>query len=189
MKVHQITGARTLSLALAAIGLGAAVIAAGASADFKSVKDPRGHVRCFHDRGADRPCTDAEKRNADIVRATAGHDGRRLRHTIRVVGKVQSGSLSINTDSDPECSRAVYFQRGSEIARIQWRDCGDGGPSTGHASFHRHSVEISFSKRSIGNPPSYDWLANVCAGPWAGHACDHAPSGRRHGLFIHHSLG
>jgi hypothetical protein len=84
MRFQQITRARTLSFALAAIVLGAAVIAAGASANCKSVKDPRGDAKCFHDAGGERPCTDAEKRNADIVRATAGHDGRRLRHGIRV---------------------------------------------------------------------------------------------------------
>ena len=57
----------------ASVVLGAAVIAAGASADFRSVNDPRGDTKCGHETGQHGACSAKSRRNADIVRATAGH--------------------------------------------------------------------------------------------------------------------
>ena len=139
----------------AIVVLGAAVIAAGASADFKSVNDPRGDTMCFHDAGfAPKPCSDSKRRNADIVRTTAGHDGASLKHTIRVVGEIRAGGLFINTDSDRDCEFFLQVRRDTDV-----RECAKHAPVTGPArhEFHRHSVEISFSKESIGNPQSYGW--------------------------------
>jgi len=183
----------------AIVVLGAAVIAAGASADFRRVNDPRGDVECIHDNlpaGEVPTCSDSKRRNAEIVRATAGHGKNgRLKHTIRVVGKFQRGIqdvyLGIDTDSD-ECERSFLFRPGNEKAKFKTR-CrrGDGTHRrAGRVSFHRHSAEILFSKRSIGNPRRYDWSVGVCAvaptgtGSWT---CDFAPNGA-HSRSIRHQL-
>ena len=94
---------KRFAILIGAAALGAAVMAAGASADFTSVDDRRGDTKCFNDGGSHRPCSDSARRDADIVRATAGHDGTRLKHTIRVVGKFRSVHLLINTDSETNC--------------------------------------------------------------------------------------
>jgi hypothetical protein len=173
---------KRFAILIGAAALGAALIAAGASATFRSVDDPRGDAKCFHERSSPqrphRPCSDSTMRNAEIVRATAGHDGRRLKHTIRVVGRFQRGpfrgaSLLINTDSDSECEFKL-FAPGSAV-----RECGGGSARTGSArvDVHLHSVEIFFSKRAIGFPRFYGWNAHAFAGPPAGHAVDHVPNG------------
>jgi len=51
---------------------------------------------------------------------------------------------------------------------------------------HHHSVEISFSKRSIGNPDGYGWYALAFAGPKVAPAWDYVP--KRDG-YITHRLG
>ena len=146
---------KRFAILIAAAGLGAAVIAAGASADFKSVNDPRGDTRCSNEGGGHKPCSDWMRRNADIVRVTAGHEGTRLRHTIRVVGKFQFAQLEFNTDSDRRCDFYTLVDRWGGSPVQKW----PGGRVTGRARFvfHRHSVEILFSERSIGNPQSYGW--------------------------------
>ena len=172
-----------------------ALVAAGASADFRSVHDPRGDTKCYHEHEDNRiPCSDSVKRAADIVEATAGHEGGRLKHTIRVVGKIHGGALIINTDSDPECEFSTLGAgRGEGKAKI--RACPRGSNGTiGRAryDFHLHSVEISFSKESIGSPEHYGWWAFAFAGPLRGHATDGVPT-RDHGApvdgYIPHRLG
>ena len=102
---------KRFAIVIGAAALGAAVMAAGASADFRSVHDPRGDTRCYHEQSAGISLARTRmRRNADIVRATAGHDGQRLRHTIRVVGKFHAATLLINTDSDPDCEWSVVRQ-------------------------------------------------------------------------------
>ena len=102
MRAHGREGqmGKRFAIVIGAAALGAAVMAAGASADYTSVDDPRGDTKCLHEGGGHTPCSASKRRNADIVRATAGHDGTRLKHTIRVVGKFQRAQLGINTDSD-----------------------------------------------------------------------------------------
>jgi hypothetical protein len=172
------------------------LIATGASADFRSVHDPRGDAKCYHD-GGPKPCSDSVKRAADIVRATAGHEGGRLKHTIRVVGKIHQGALLINTDSDPGCEWTFWpLIRGRKGSSSKIKAC-DTGRSTGRAryDFHLHSVEIFFSKRSIGNPQSYGWWARAFAGPLEGHVIDDVPTGDPlngyplNGIYIPHRLG
>ena len=96
--------------------------------------------------------------------------------------------LLIDTDSD-ECGRWFSFRPSNERAKVS--GCGGTRRRAGRVSFHRHSIEILFSKRSIGNPRRYDWWASVCAeaptgtGSWA---CDHAPNGG-HLRYIRHWLG
>jgi hypothetical protein len=168
--------------------LGAAVMAAGASADFSSVNDPRGDVRCGHGHKV-RPCSDRMRRNADIVRATAGHEGTRLRHAIRVVGKFRSVHLLINTEPDPECEGSLFVRRGE---RPTGGEClGDRPGVIRHArvDFHFHSVEISFSKGSIGNPASYGWTAYTLLGDSRADTFDHVPNGPNMFQYIEHSLG
>jgi hypothetical protein len=169
---------KRFAAALGAAALGAALMAVGASADFRSVGDPRGDRKCDHgiDTGPARPCSHSNKRNADIVRATAGHEGGRLRHTIRVVGKFQSAGLYISTDSDRYCELYVGARRGH--GRSEIRPCHSNAPPTGRArmDFHHHSVEIFFSERSIGNPQSYGWRLGAIAGRPAGHAHDYVPN-------------
>jgi hypothetical protein len=170
------------------------LMAAGASANFRSVHDPRGDTECFHDGGT-KPCSSV-KRNADIVSATAGHERGRLKHRIRVVGKIHEGGLLINTDSDPGCEWTFYplIRGGDGSSKI--KAC-DTGRSTGRAryDFHLHSVEIFFSKRSIGNPQSYGWWARAFAGPLEGHVIDDVPTGDPlngyplNGIYIPHRLG
>jgi len=163
---------RRFAIVIGVAALGAALIAVGASANFRSVHDPRG---------------DTKRRNADIVRATAGHEGGRLRHTIRVVGKFKRGELVINIDSDPTCELFLVARRGHGT-RFKFRKCYGGGPvsSTGGAryDFHQHSVEIFFSKSSIGNPQSYGWRVLTIAG---GEFADLLPNVSRH--YIRHRLG
>jgi hypothetical protein len=172
------------------IGVAAAgVMAAGASADFRSVHDPRGDTRCFHDGGADKPCSDAMRHNADIVRATAGHEGTRLKHRIRVVGKLRSVHLLINTDSDTDCEWSLFVRRGER--RPQRGDCpglrGDDVIRRARLDFHFHSLAISFSKSSIGNPASYGWSVYTGLGGWRATAFDRVPE--RRDRYIEHSLG
>jgi len=152
--------ARTIT---AIVVLGAAVTAAGASANFRSVDDPRGDTGCKSESGS---CSDSHERKADIVRATAGHGKNgRLKHTIRVVGKLHGASIDFNTDLSNR--RAEWasdcHRRGKRHTRIRGDDP---TMSMGRArcDFHRHSVEISFSKSSIGNPHRYGWRVFVTSG-------------------------
>jgi hypothetical protein len=183
---------------VSAVLLGAAVIAAGASgANFSSVDDPRGDVECIRHHRVTLShlllrvpgevitgCSDSRKRNADVVRATAEHEGGRLRHTIRVVGEIQHWTLTINTDSDSESEWHLGAERGGGGGLRCRRD----GVDTGRvrADFHLHSVEIFFSKRCIGNPRRYGWRANAIAGPPRKQAVDFVPNG---GGYIRQRLG
>jgi hypothetical protein len=169
----------------AIVVLGAAVIAAGASADFRRVNDPRGDTLCDHG-----PCSASAKRNGDIVRATAGHEDGKLRHTIRVVGKFQFAILEINTDSDGDCEFFLEAHRGRRSGHV--RECNSPRPRHGRTrmDFHRHSVKIVFSERSIGNPQSYGWRAFAFGGtrplPGTATSFDHVPAQSR---YIRHRLG
>jgi hypothetical protein len=179
-------GKRFLIL-IGAAALGAALMAGGASADFRSVDDPRGDTTCYRNRPAHPPCSDWMKRNADAVRATAGHEGGRLRHTIRVVGKIQEVRLQISTDSDRDCELYVPARRGQGRSG-EVRKC-HSPVRTGRArmDFHHHSVKIVFSEGSIGSPQSYGWRLRTFVGGQAGFAKDFVPSdGHR---FIRHRLG
>ena len=178
---------KRLAILIGVAALGAAVIAAGASADFTSGGDPRGDTLCFHEVGH-QPCSDSKRRNADIVRATAGHDGTLLKHTIRVVGKIHAVQFEINTDSDRGCEFILLAGLGY---RDDVRECTQRGRVTGPAryDFHRHSVEIFFSKESIGNPQSYGWHAlteSLGKDYLAADAADFFPNGR---AYIQHRLG
>lgn len=188
---------KRFAILIGAAALGAALMAVGASADFRSVGDPRGDTKCHHEREANhRPCSDSMRRNADIVKATAGHGGTRLRHTIRVVGKVQSARLAINTDSDPFRD---WIVKGIERGRGRSGEVLEGGPfrgqrhRTGRAryDFHHHSVEISFTEGSIGNPRHYGWSVYASAGRSAGHSVDYVPKlrGGHYIRYIGHRLG
>jgi hypothetical protein len=177
MRAHGREGqmGKRFAIVIGVAALGAAVIAAGASADFRSVGDPRGDTKCSHERGVHRrPCSDSKRRNADVVRARAGHEGQWLKHTIRVVGKFQEGALWINTDSHPGCEWYLWASRGGN----DFRECSEQGRVTGPARFdlHPHSVEIFFSKTSIGNPQSYGWRVSTFAGGSAALAGDFVPS-------------
>jgi hypothetical protein len=156
------------------------------AASARSVNDPRGDEKCFHDGGSHKPCSDRKMRDADIVRATAGHESTRLRHTIRVVGKVQQVQLMINTDSDPDCERRLFSPVGGGDGITTVRGCGSGHTGRARYDFHRHSVEIFFSKSLIGNPSRYGWIAYTSAGGWRAHAVDGVPNG---GGYIPHRLG
>ena len=187
------------------IGLAAAgVMAASASADFSSVHDPRGDTKCHRGgSGQDghKPCSDSSRGNADIIRATAGHEGTWLRHTIRVVGKFRSGWLALSTDSDRTCEWYVDFdrQRKDEIRPARFgadpADCyreGPGGEGPGgraKVEFHLHSVEVSFRESQIGNPLGYGWRAGAFASgnPSRGLAGDDVPHGRV--SYIRQELG
>ena len=161
--------ARTIT---AIVVLGAAVIAAGASANFKSVNDPRGDTKCSH-----RPCSDSAKRNADIVRATAGEERGHLKHTIRVAGNApQGGALRINIDSDPGCEWKIGIpHRGEFISSIVPCSGEPNAPTRCCAEVHRndgtpsspysvHNVVITFKKKKIGSPRSYGWRAQTEVG-------------------------
>jgi hypothetical protein len=185
--------ARTIT---AIVVLGAALIAVGASADFRSVPDPRGDVKCYdHNVSATVPCSHlaSKARNADIVSATAGHDGALLKHTIRVVGRApQAGWLRINTDSDPGCEW-IATTPGKPEMYSGFEPCA-GEPNASApfccARVHRydgpprsvvHKTVITF--KWIGSPRSYGWSYETEAG---GEAFDHVPNG---GGYIRHRLG
>jgi hypothetical protein len=177
---------RTRIIIIAIVVLGAAVIAVGASADFRSINDPRGDTRCIQVGGHPHPtCSDSKKRNADIVRATAGHTDRGLKHTIRVVGKLKGAALHIITGSHPGHHLYLFIERGQR--RAEFRKLSDFPGPVGGAwmDFHLHSVEIHFRKRAIGSQ-SYRWNAAVQARGAAGTALDIAPGP---GSFIRHRLG
>jgi hypothetical protein len=147
---------KRFAILIGVTALGAALIAVGASANFRSVDDPRGDTGCKPESGS---CSDSQKRNADIVRATAGHGKNgRLKHTIRVVGKFQGGEIQFNTDLSNRSPEWILDLHRGHRHRIRTPLT---AMSIGRArcDFHRHSVEISFSKRSIGNPHHYGWRA------------------------------
>jgi hypothetical protein len=189
---------KRFAILIGAAALGTALMAVGASADFRSVHDSRGDTRCFHERGTP-DCSNSSRRNADIVRATAGHEGGRLKHTIRVVGKFQGAEFMISTDSDRDCEWKADIKRGQERAgRRALRPCsGNGNAPTGRAryDFHRHSVEILFREGSIGNPQSYGWRVFTSAGVAGAppvHAVDRVPNSGsypRNRRYIRHRLG
>jgi hypothetical protein len=182
---------RRFAVLIGAAALGAAVIAVGASADFKSVNDPRGDTKCVdHDVPASGGhCTDWMKRRADIVRATAGDERGTLKHTITVVGVAgEGGALLINTDSDPGCEWSIdLLHPGEFISQIvpcagqpnaSTRCCAqvhrsDGTPGNPYSV---HDVVITFKKGKIGSPRFYGWSAQVFAGPAAGHVVDGVPN-------------
>jgi hypothetical protein len=166
----------------------------------RSVHDPRGDPGC--ERGREgygpKPCSDSTMGSADIVRVTAGHEGTRLRHTIRVVGKFQSGSLVFSPDPDRNCEWALNLERGKR--KVEFRnlqECGHGGNPGGFAGpggrakieFHRHSVEVVFRERSIGNPDGYGWQAYAAAlgPPDRGLAYDYVPDDLDG--YVFHELG
>ena len=169
---------KRFAIVIGAAALGAAVMAAGASADFRSVNDPSGDTKCLHEVGGHKPCSDRKKRSADIVRATAGHHGTRLKHTIRVVGRFHGALLLFNTDSDRYCDRTLSISRRGGLA---WGWCLNNphtGPGHARVDLHRHSVEIFFKERSIGNHlDSYGW--NVYTATGIGQSARPTP-GRRH---------
>ena len=176
---------KRLAIVIGAAALGAAVMAAGASADFRSVHDPRGDTTCGHENGGHKPCSAKSKRTADIVRATAGHgENGWLKHTIRVVGKFDSGALSINTDSDPLCEFVVGVFRDSSGDVFECTVNG-GVSRPARYVFHRHSVAFFFNERSIGNPQSYGWSFST----WAGDRRVAHDFVRNHGGYIPHQLG
>jgi hypothetical protein len=173
-----------------------------------SVDDPRGDQVC--ERGREgygpKPCSDSMKHSADIVRATARHEGTRLRHTIRVVGKFQSGWLSINTDSGERCEWLLRLGRlgrapGRHVEFPKLRKChpaahglspGRGGRA--RVEFHGHSVEVVFRESQIGNPDGYGWQvsADALGRPDRGLAYDSVPNGfgpYDFGSYIRHELG
>jgi hypothetical protein len=114
-------------------------------------------------------------RGADIVRVTAGHEGTRLTHTIRVVGKFQAGWLGISTDSDEFCEWSLALGRLGRAPRRHVEfpklfECRHQGPADGpspgrggraRVEFHGHSVEVVFRESQIGNPDGYRWHAGV----------------------------
>ncbi len=173
-------------VSVSAVALGAALIAAGASADFSSVHDPRGDPRCLRDGGnLHKPCSHSGERNADIIRATAGHEGGRLKHTVRVVGKIESVGLSFHTDSDPRCGRSftAVRGRGKEVKFWECDKVWEPGTSGARVDFHRHSVEIFFRESLIGNPDGYRWNVWATAAVTAGPRIDHLNH------FVRHELG
>jgi hypothetical protein len=178
MRVHITRsgrGGRTkrFAIVIGVAALGAALIAVGASADFRTVHDPIGDAECDHN------CSASDKRHADIFRATAGHEDGKLRHMIRVGGKFQLAVLGISTDSDTDCEFVVWADRGREhgVPSGEVTRCSRNGNATGRArlDFHRHSVRIVFSERSIGNPQSYGWYAIAFGGNRRGYAFDYVP--------------
>ncbi len=165
---------------VSAVVLGAAVIAAEASGNQQSVSDPRGDVECL----PPVPCSRSLERSADIVKATAGHAGERLKHTVTVAGRFGDdlATLDINTDSDARPERCVGAYRGEK--KVDVIKCAPGrcppchitGPA--RVDFHRHSVEISFSEKSIGGRRSYGWdVGTLAYGKHASEASDRIPAG------------
>ena len=169
---------KRFAILIGAAALGAALIAVGASADFRSVDDPRSDAKCFHEHAPEPPppCSGSAMRNAEIVRATAGHEGRWLKHTIHVVGKFNFAQLELNTEPDRPCDFYLLVDRWGGSPVQAW----PGGRVTGRARFifHRHSVEILFSARSIGNPQSYGWGLLTDVGDFPVFASDHVSNDR-----------
>ena len=99
MRAHGNDGrlGRRFAIVIGVAALGAAVMAAGASADFRSVDDPRGDTKCYHEAAARTGLARTRaKRNADIVRATACHERHAARGTRSAsIGKFRSGRLPI----------------------------------------------------------------------------------------------
>jgi hypothetical protein len=167
----------------------------------RSVHDPRGDAGCYRGREGygEKPCLASTMRSAEIVRATTGHEGGWLRHTIRVVGKFQSGGIGISTDSDESCEWWLDLKRGKrKVESRRLRECGRHVPSPGpggraRVEFHRHSVEVLFRESQIGNPPGYGWQAYASAlgPPDRGLAEDYVPNdfGSAFAPYIRHELG
>ena len=165
----------------------------------RSVHDPRGDAGCYRGREGygPKPCLDSTMRSAEIVRATAGHEGGRLRHTIRVVGKFQSGWLGFNTDSDESCEWWLDLERGKRKVEFRkLRECGARpttprrGPAVarGLSSTATRSRSSSARVRSetptatAGKPPRLLWAPRTGAWPRITRPGDF-------GGYIRHELG
>jgi hypothetical protein len=128
--------------------------------------------------------------------ATAGHRDRRLKHTIRVAGKLRARGVSlfldINTESDPQCEWYLKLQRGDSDHEVQRCSASSPPVRAGRAKvdFHLHSVEVSFSRRSIGNPRGYGWRVTDYAWDESGllRKPDVVPDGDRFS-YIRHRWG
>ena len=176
-------GKRFLIL-IGAAALGAALITVGASANFRSVHDPRGDTRCSrYGPSALLGLGQAQRRHRQgdggpRGQAAEAHDPRRR--------QVQRAPPLDQHRFGPRHRVRFGYQARSGAPR----DPGVRGdrPRTGRAryDFHHHSVEIFFSERSIGNPRSYGWSVYTFVGSRAGIAQDYVPNDPRR--YIRHRL-
>lgn len=143
---------RRIIVGVSGVVLGTALIATGAGGNLTSVNDPRGDPRCYLN-----PCSRSQLRAVDIIKATAGHARGRLKHTVKVLGRFKNGGIYISTDPDPDCERVIAIERGDRYSKVV--KCGRSPRPTGRAKldFHRHSVKVTFGKKSIGSPRRYWW--------------------------------
>lgn len=142
-----------------------AVAAPGAAADSSVFTDPAGDP-------FDQP-TGVSSSSVDVVRATHGHGGGRLVHTVSVAGTVPNPASSTNapmlylqpsnvSNGTSDCAYFVGRHRG----RIGIFRCGYGN-RVGAATVRRTSartVRFEFTARAIGNPASYEWAALTSSG-------------------------
>jgi hypothetical protein len=184
---------RPLGLALAIV---VPVVVATASADTQVVNDGR----------------NTSANLFDISRATAGHNGSLLQHTVRTYRTWKSKEL-VSTDDEPR-DICIYIWRAKSDPEEQqdYQVCAHFEDGKLKASvFHvrpphrrtgsvrvlrhdQHSITYTFAKRAIGNPQRYQWQAVT---GFTGKSCprdppfqfgcdDSAPTG---GVRIHRLTG
>ncbi|HEX8647366.1 MAG TPA: hypothetical protein VF715_10735 [Thermoleophilaceae bacterium] len=170
-------------MALAVVLAAAATVSAGSGA----VSDPSGDLY-------DVPTTGGSGQ-VDIVRATFGHSGGRLVHTVTTSGDIPdpaAGATSpmlfiehpTTANGTAECT---YFV-GRHAGKLGVFTCGY-GDRVGSARIRRTSartVRFEFSPRAIGNPASYEWafLTRVRTRYNASTWVDRLPDGD-HGYLTH----
>ena len=110
---------KRFAIVIGAAALGAALIATGASANFRSVDDPRGDTGCGR-RRAPRlartrraQCRHRQGDGGPRRQAAEAHDPRRRQDP--------EAFLLINTDSDRDCELFVVTRRGQ--GRSEFREC------------------------------------------------------------------
>ena len=150
-----------LPAAIALALLAMALAAPGAAASSSVFKDPAGDL-------FDQP-QGVSSGSVDIVRATHGHGGGRLVHTLSVAGgTIANPASSTNapmlylkpSNVANGTSQCAYFV-GRHRGRLGVFRCGYGN-RVGAATVRRtraRTVRFEFAARTIGNPARYEWAA------------------------------
>jgi hypothetical protein len=146
---------------LAAAGLSAA-IAGLAVAKTKTYQDPKGDNDCCG-------------KSFDFVKASAGHAGDNLKHTVKVKGKTadQVPFLNISTKGGKGCE--FYVSLIGDDPKVVDCKTGASKPAVEVGSAGKKGFKYVFSPDSIGSPKKYRWQF-AYSDEYQGPAIDKAPN-------------
>jgi hypothetical protein len=147
---------------LAVAGLSAALLAGLAVAKTKTYKDPKKDNKCCG-------------KSFDFVKATSGHAGDNLKHTVKMKGKAadQSPFLNISTKGGKKCE--FYVNLVGDDPKVV--DCSTGAskPAVVVKKKGKRGFKYVFSPESIGSPKKYRWQF-AYSDEYQGPAIDKAPN-------------